>query len=58
KGYLYPHDAPDHFIPQDYLPEERRFYEPTDQGEEKGIGKRLQGWREQKKVLRKDRPPR
>ncbi|MFQ5781361.1 MAG: replication-associated recombination protein A, partial [Nitrospiria bacterium] len=58
KGYLYPHDAPDHFIPQDYLPEERRFYEPTDQGEEKGIGKRLQGWREQKKVLRKDRPSR
>ncbi|HEY5599531.1 MAG TPA: replication-associated recombination protein A [Candidatus Manganitrophaceae bacterium] len=40
-GYLYPHDYPGHFIPQAYLPEERFFYDPSDQGEEKKISDRL-----------------
>ena len=31
-GYQYAHDHPGHFIPQDYLGAERRFYEPTEQG--------------------------
>jgi len=48
KGYLYPHDYPGHFIPQRYLPEniaQKVFYEPTDQGWEKRLQKRLQRWR-------------
>ncbi len=45
KGYLYPHDFPDHFVPQAYLPEARHFYTPTDQGEEKKISERLKAWR-------------
>ncbi len=49
KGYLYPHDFPDHFVPQAYLPEPRRFYTPTDQGEEKRIAERLKNWRGRKK---------
>jgi len=48
-GYLYPHDFPDHFVPQDYLPAPRRFYAPTDQGEEKRIAERLKNWRARKK---------
>ena len=45
KGYLYPHDYPGHHVAQDYLPEPRRFYEPTDQGFEKEIAERLAHWR-------------
>lgn len=53
KGYLYPHDYPDHFVPQLYLPEEKSFYHPSDQGEEKRIAERLKGWREKQRALRK-----
>jgi putative ATPase len=49
KGYLYPHDYPGHFVPQAYLPEEKVFYRPSDQGEEKKISERLEGWREKKR---------
>jgi len=44
-GYLYPHDFPDHYVPQEYLPPTVRglpFYEPTKQGKEKEIAERLQ----------------
>jgi putative ATPase len=43
-GYLYPHDYPDHFVAQTYLPaglEKEIFYKPTDQGREKEIAGRL-----------------
>ena len=32
KGYRYPHDYPDHYVPQEYLPDDlrgARFYEPA-----------------------------
>ncbi|MBN1533487.1 MAG: replication-associated recombination protein A [Spirochaetes bacterium] len=44
KGYRYPHDYPEHFIEEDYLPEELKgslFYEPTELGSEKTIRERL-----------------
>jgi putative ATPase len=44
-GYAYAHDHPGHFVPQDYLGAERRFYEPTEQGSEKKIRDRLERWR-------------
>lgn len=44
EGYVYPHDRPDAFVRQDYLPEMRRFYEPTDRGAEVAIRKRLAAW--------------
>ena len=50
RGYQYPHDAPDHFIPQQYLPKTtlgRTFYHPSDQGREREIAERLRLWREQ-----------
>ena len=39
-GYKYAHDFPNHYVKQQYLPDEiadRRFYEPTDIGYEKDI---------------------
>ncbi|MEI8132873.1 MAG: replication-associated recombination protein A, partial [Leptolinea sp.] len=50
KGYLYPHDFPGHFTPQNYLPESMsgiQFYEPSDQGYEAEISSRLANWRAQ-----------
>ena len=41
KGYKYPHDFPNHYVKQEYMPEPRRFYKPTEQGFEAEIGKRL-----------------
>jgi len=49
KGYLYPHDYPDHHVPQVYLPANlvgRRFYAPSDQGYEAVLAERLRRWRE------------
>jgi putative ATPase len=43
KGYKYPHDYPDHYVTQDYLPQKREYYRPTEQGEEKRIKERLAG---------------
>ena len=55
KGYQYPHDAPDHYLPQQYLPKEvlgTYFYTPSNQGYELQIGERLEMWREaQRKAL-------
>ena len=39
-GYLYAHDYPDHYVEQQYLPDEiagARFYEPGENGHEKEI---------------------
>jgi putative ATPase len=43
KGYKYPHDYPGHYTVQDYLPQKREYYRPTEQGEEKRITERLAG---------------
>ncbi len=44
KGYRYPHDAPGHFVSQDYLPERKCYYEPSDQGYEKTLRGRIEAW--------------
>jgi len=51
KGYKYPHDYPDHFVEEEYLPENLKgkiYYHPTEQGFEKEIKKRLDTWRKKK----------
>jgi putative ATPase len=53
EGYEYAHAHPGHFVAQDYLGAERRFYEPTEQGAEKKIKERLEQWRAQFAELRK-----
>ena len=64
KGYLYPHDAIDHFLPQQYLPRDLLgiyFYQPSNQGYEQKVDERLKLWREtQRKALgitRSELPP-
>jgi putative ATPase len=47
RGYAYDHDAPDRFSGQHYFPDgmaRRSFYEPTGEGEEAGIRRRLERW--------------
>ena len=47
-GYLYPHDYPDGYVPQQYLPAEltgAAYYRPTDHGREKEIRSRLEARR-------------
>jgi putative ATPase len=55
QGYQYPHEDPDHFLPQQYLPRPllgTYFYKPSVQGYEAEAGERLQRWREaQRKAL-------
>ena len=46
-GYQYSHDFDGAYVPQAYLPEGRRYYEASEQGEEKRIAERLAFWRQQ-----------
>jgi putative ATPase len=49
-GYDYPHDHPEGWVPQQYLPDEvreRRYYTPSDHGFEQEIRTRMQGRTEQ-----------
>jgi putative ATPase len=41
-GYVYPHDHPGHWVPQNYLPEglEGGYYQPSDQGREPALAER------------------
>lgn len=52
EGYKYAHEYEGHFVPQDYLGVDKRFYEPTEQGVEKKIKERLDRWRQSKKSAR------
>ncbi|MGE5264509.1 MAG: replication-associated recombination protein A, partial [Acidobacteriota bacterium] len=48
KDYKYPHEFPDHWTAQQYLPDalrDKRFYEPSDQGREKEIA---EAWRKRR----------
>jgi putative ATPase len=48
-GYQYAHDAPEAYIPQEYLPDKLRghaYYQPGPFGFEKEIAKRLAWWEE------------
>ncbi len=46
KGYQYSHDSEEGYIPQMFLPEGRRYYDPTEHGYEARVKKRLEYWRE------------
>ncbi len=48
KDYLYPHNDPEHFLPQQYLPKAllgTYYYLPSDQGYETAVAERLDRWR-------------
>jgi putative ATPase len=48
-GYEYSHNAPEGWTPQEYLPEERRYYEPVDRGHEAVIRQRLEELRRRRR---------
>ncbi len=53
KGYQFPHSFPGHYVEQQYLPDEvlgKRFYEPSEEGREAEIKKRMQalGWKDRR----------
>ena len=50
KDYKYAHDFEGHVVAQEYLPEKRKYYEPSDQGFELKIRDRMEKW---KQLLRK-----
>ena len=53
KGYQYPHEGPEHFLPQQYLPQAllgTYFYQPSDQGYEARVVERLARWREAQRL--------
>jgi putative ATPase len=55
KDYKYAHSYPDHIVEQEYLPQElkgKRYYAPSDSGQERQIKERLQAWEEKKKPPR------
>jgi putative ATPase len=52
QGYEYAHSHPEHFVAQDYLGADRRYYEPTTQGVEKKIKERVEAWRAQFAAMR------
>lgn len=50
--YRYPHDAPDHFLPDPHLPPALRdlaLYQPTASGREAALGERLREWRRRRR---------
>ncbi len=47
--YKYPHNFPGNYVKQRYLPKDKRYYYPSDNGDEKQIAERLKNWRRKSK---------
>ena len=45
EGYQYAHDYEGGYVPQAYLPEGKRYYQPTENGHERRVKERLEYWR-------------
>ena len=60
-GYDYPHSHPEHWTPQQYLPDDvvgTQFYHPGEQGYEAQVAERVRRWREaQAKALEERAKP-
>jgi putative ATPase len=57
EGYRYSHDHEGAYVPQAYLPEGRRYYEPGEQGCEKRVKERLDYWRALFEQANAGKPP-
>ena len=58
-GYQYPHDHPGADVDQQYLPDKlvgRRYYEPSDEGQEAGLKARMEARRAERERLGHARP--
>ncbi|MDZ4686477.1 MAG: replication-associated recombination protein A [Planctomycetaceae bacterium] len=49
EGYVYPHDAPEGWVDQDYLGIDREYYHPVPRGFERELAERLAAWRARRK---------
>ena len=56
QGYQYAHDFEGHFVDQEYVPTDKIYYEPTAEGYEEVIRKRIAHWNELQKAARRKRP--
>jgi putative ATPase len=56
-GYQYSHDSADGWVNQEYLPDQRAYYEPVDRGFEAEIRKRMDGWRKKRTEENTETPP-
>jgi len=52
--YKYAHAGKDHFVDQEYVPTDKIYYTPTDQGYEETIRKRIAYWNVLRKKSRED----
>lgn len=50
KGYKYAHDFDGHFVDQEYVPTDKVYYSPTDQGYEETLRRRLAAWQVSRKA--------
>jgi putative ATPase len=55
-GYKYTHDYEGGVVDQQYLPEQRIYYEPVDRGFEAEIKRRLQSWRAERRKSPENSP--
>jgi putative ATPase len=55
QGYQYAHDFEGHFVDQEYAPTDKIYYEPTSEGYEDVIRKRIAHWNSLRNAFR--RPP-
>ena len=54
EDYKYAHDYDGHFVAQDYLGVDKRFYNPTEEGVEKKIKERVLRWRQMQETKNQD----
>lgn len=55
KDYLYPHDYPGGFVPQEYLSVDKRYYKPKEIGYEARIRERVDYWRALRDFVREEK---
>ena len=57
QGYQYAHDFAGHFVDQEYVPTEKIYYDPSSEGYEEVIRKRIAHWNSLRKAARQKKSP-
>ena len=56
QGYQYAHDFEGHFVDQEYVPTDKIYYQPSPEGYEEVIRKRIAHWDDLRKAARQKKP--
>ena len=56
QGYQYAHDFEGHFVDQEYVPTDKVYYQPSAEGYEEIIRKRIEHWNGLRKASRQKKP--